>query len=184
MALLGLAALSGCQYQTISSVDLQIHQSRLDKNGLTPLHLDKAVEVTCAPPDQWEKLPVNKTLLYTHQQWRAPDHHVGMGVALIHLPLPLSSEMVIWFAKSQYSQDPKASAKGGHLIGQWTDSIGRSWFEAENQLYHIKGYAITHGFDAWIVYSGYRVKDAPGQEEIDLAEKGADSVAPLYGDSR
>ena len=45
-----------------------------------------------------------------------------------------------------------------------------------------KGYAITHGFDAWIVYSGYRVATAPSQSEIDLAEKGAESVAPLYGD--
>ncbi len=174
-------ALSGCQYQAVSSVEMQIHQSRLDKNGLTPLQNYDGVKVTCAPPDRWDKLPANKTLMYTHQQWRSPDRHAGMGVAYIHLPLPLSAQMVLWFAKSQYSKDQKHQSKAGRLIGEWTDTLGRSWFEAENEQYHVKGYAITHGFDAWMVYSGYRVAAHPTADEINLAAKGADSVVPLYG---
>jgi hypothetical protein len=174
-----LIFLAGCQYQDVSSVQMQIHQSRLDKNGLTQLHDDPDLKITCAPPDGWRMLPINKTILYTHQQWRSPDRHAGMGVAYIRMPIPVSADTVVWFAKSQYSKDPDETNTGGRLIAEWTDSLGRRWFEAENSLYHVRGYAMTKGFDAWIVYSGYRVKTPPSEPEIELAQKAAESVAPL-----
>jgi hypothetical protein len=179
IAFLAFAGLTGCQ-DAVSSTELQIHQASLDRDGLTPLHFADDVKVTCAPPDLWDKLPAIKTILYTHQQWRSSDRHVGMGVAYIHMPLPFSAHTLIWFAKGQYSQSEKVSSKGGRLIGQWDDALGRSWFEAENQTFHVKGYAIAHGFDAWIVYSGYRVQANPTPEQIELAEKGAESVAPIF----
>ena len=148
-----------------------------NRNGLLPPLVDAQVAITCSVPPYWQELPLKKTLLYSHQQWRAPDRHAGMGVAYFHTPVPMSPQSVIWFAKGQYTQgaakDPNAK-----LIALWNDSSGRAWFEAENSQYHIRGYAMTRGFQAWIVYSGYRVKTMPEIDEIDLAERAANTVMP------
>jgi hypothetical protein len=181
LPLVTAVALTACQLQTISTVQLQIHQSLLDKNGLAPPHLDLDVQITCAPPAQWEMLPLHKTLLYTHQQWRSPDRMVGMGVAHLRTPIPLPAQMIIWFAKKQYSTNDSDAGKDGRLLSQWTDGLGRAWFEAENDTYHVKGCAMTHGFDAWVVYSGYRMHTHPDNDEIALAAKSADAVVPLIG---
>jgi hypothetical protein len=173
--------LVGCQLQAISTVQLQIHQSRLDKNGLAQPRAVQDVQVTCAPPDFWDMLPLHKTLLYSHQQWRSPDRLVGMGVAHVRTPIPLAPQTIIWFAKQQYSASDSHYGNGGRLLGQWTDTLGRAWFEAENDTYHVTGCAMTHGFDAWIVYSGYRVNAHPTESEIALSAKAADSVVPLIG---
>jgi len=171
-----LAACTGCQYQSISSADLKNHQSHLNKTGLTPLHVNPMLQVTCAPPEQWEPLLPKNNLIYSHQQWRSPDREVGMGVAYMHTPVPFSAQTIIWFAKARYSETHKSQ---GRLLEQWTDSLGRCWFEAENEKYHITGYAMTRGLDAWVVYSGFRLAGNVPQTEIALAAKGADSVAPI-----
>ncbi len=51
--------------------------------------------------------------------------------------------------------------------------------EAENDMYHVRGYAMTRGYDAWIVYSGSRVQTHPPKTEVLIAARGADTVAPL-----
>src|SRR5262249_6777326 len=129
-------------------------------------------------PGHWEALPTKKTLLYTHQQWRSPTLSTGVGVAHIQLPLPVPAEAVLWFAKNQYLASV-ADQKDGKLINQWTDSVGRQWFEAQNSKYHVKGYALTRGNEAWIVYSGYRMSRDPVPKEIALAERSLDSVVPM-----
>jgi hypothetical protein len=178
-----VGVLSGCQFQSISPVQLQIHQSMLDRNGLAPPRVDQEVQITCAPPVFWDMLPLHKTLLYAHQQWRSPDRLVGIGVAHLRTPIPLSAQMIIWLAKQQYSSIDSQHAKGGHLIGQWTDSLGRAWFEAENDAFHVTGCAMTQGFDAWIVYSGYRLHTNVLPSEVALSAKAADTVVPLMGKS-
>jgi hypothetical protein len=171
-----LALCTGCQYQTISAIQLAIHQSRLNKTGLTVLYDTPMLKITCATPEQWDRLPSQSNMIYSHQQWRSPDHQVGMGVAYMHTPFPFSAQTIIWFAKARYSENNKSK---GQLLAQWTDSLGRCWFEAQNDEYHVRGYAMTHGCDAWIVYSGYRISVKPPQAEIALAAKGADSAAPM-----
>jgi len=174
----GLAAamLSACQVQSVSTVELEMHQALVNRTGLSPVYLDKALRIACATPQEWDPLPLDSNMLYSHQQWRSPDHHVGMGVAYMHTPIPFSPETLIWFAKNHYANSKDHT---GRLLGQWTDSLGRCWFEAENARYHVRGYAMTHGNDAWMVYSGYRMKTNPPSTEILLAARGADSVAPL-----
>jgi hypothetical protein len=127
--------------------------------------------------------------LYSHQQWRSPSASAGVGVAYIHTPIPLSTDMLVWFAKNEYAKRQASGDKsgattrpadiGGRLIGEWTDSLGRHWFEAESTKYHVKGYAMTRGCEAWIVYSGWRVKSKPCEAEIALGARAADSVVPL-----
>jgi hypothetical protein len=168
---------TGCQYQAVSAIRLQIHQSRLNKDGLSELLVSPELNVTCAVPNQWDRLRESRNLFYAHQQWRSPDRHAGMGVAYMHTPVAMSPQTIIWFAKSQYSNEAKS--ENGRLLGEWSDSLGRSWFEAENNEYHVRGYAMTRGCDAWIVYSGYRVKAMPPEDEIALGEKAAESVAPF-----
>lgn len=174
-----LALCNGCQYQAVSATELEIHQSCLNKSGLASLHEDSILRITCAPPDQWDKLPPGYNMIYSHRQWRSPDRQVGMGVAYIRTLFAVSPQTIIWFAKSEYSRTDQMK---GRLIGLWTDSLGRCWFEAENDEYHVTGYAMTRGCDAWMVYFGYRLAGNAPQGEIALAAKGADSVAPLPAD--
>jgi hypothetical protein len=176
LAGLSIAAMAGCQVAAVSAVQLEMHQAQVNHSGLSPLHLVQKLRVSCAPPVQWDQLPLRSNWLYSHQQWRAPDRHVGMGVAYMHTPIMFSPQTLIWFAKAQYTGTDNGS---GRLIAQWTDSLGRCWFEAENDTYHVRGYAMTRGYDAWIVYSGYRVKTNPLPTEVVLAARGADTVAPL-----
>jgi hypothetical protein len=171
-----VAALVGCQIQAISAVELEMHQATINRSGLSPLHVVSKLRVSCAPPVQWDQLPPTSNWIYSHQQWRSPDRHVGMGVAYMHTPIMFSPQTLIWFAKAQYANSDDGS---GRLIGEWTDSLGRCWFEAENDMYHVRGYAMTRGYDAWIVYSGYRVKTHPPKTEVLIAARGADTVAPL-----
>jgi hypothetical protein len=178
LALAALMALSACQVTSVSTAQLEIHQAFINRSGLSPVELNQALRITCAPPRDWTPLPLTTNILYTHQQWRSPDHHVGMGVAYMHTPIPFSPQTLIWFAKAHYAN---ANDGSGHLIGQWTDELGRCWFEAENDRFHIRGYAMTHGHDAWMVYSGYRIHAHPASTEILLAARGADSVAPVPG---
>jgi hypothetical protein len=168
--------LAGCQIQAISVVQLEMHQALVNRSGLSALHLVSKLHVSCAPPERWDQLPLTSNWIYSHQQWRSPDRHVGMGVAYMHTPFLFSAQTLIWFAKAQYANSDDGS---GRLIAQWTDPLGRCWFEAENDTYHVRGYAMTRGNDAWIVYSGYRVRTGPPKTEILLAARGADSVAPL-----
>jgi hypothetical protein len=176
---IGLAALSGCQIHTVSLTELEEHQSLMNRTGLAPVHVNDILKVSCTPPEYWVQLPLTENVLYAHQQWRSPDHRVGMGVAHIHTPFAFSPEMMIWFAKMQYTA---CSDGSGRLIAQWTDALGRCWFEAQNDTYHVLGYAMTRGLDAWMVYSGYRVKTDPPAGEIQLAARGADTVTPLAGE--
>ena len=176
---IGFAALSGCQIHAVSVEALEEHQLDMDRSGLAPLHINAILKVSCTPPQNWEPLPLTQNVLYAHQQWRSPDHHVGMGVAYMHTPFAFSPEMMIWFAKMQYTSSSDGS---GRLIAQWTDSLGRCWFEAENDTYHVLGYAMTRGLDAWMVYSGYQVKKNPPPREVWLAARGADTVTPLDGE--
>lgn len=89
-----------------------------------------------------------------------------------HMPIPLPVSTLLWFAKQEYTK----SNNGGKLLGQWTDNFGRSWFEAENNKYHVKGYAVVSGTDAWIVYSGYRMTMEQQPAEISLAERCQDTI--------
>src|ERR1700683_5336504 len=83
-----VGVLAGCQFQAISPTQLEIHESWVDRDGLSTPRVDQDVQITCAPPNQWEMLPLHKTLLYAHQQWRSPDRLVGMGVAHLRTPIP------------------------------------------------------------------------------------------------
>jgi hypothetical protein len=96
----------------------------------------------------------------------------------VTLPIPLPAQAIVWFAKNEYLKRAK-DQHDGKLIGQWTDSLGREWFEAENSKYHVRGYAMTQGSQAWIVYSGWRVTSEPQPTEITLARRSLESVVPV-----
>jgi hypothetical protein len=177
---IAVVVFTGCQAaQPVSGTRLIAHVAMIDFSGLGSSAPLDDIKVTAALPCGWMPVPPQANALFVHEQWRSPSHSTGLGVAYIHLPLPMSARMLLWFAKSQYtSQHADATAQGA-LIGEWTDSLGREWFEGENAKYHVKGYAVTDGFDAWVVYSGYRLRSAPDAAEISLAERSVDSVVPL-----
>jgi len=180
LACLVLPALVGCQpVQSVSVHRLIAHQALIDFSGLKPAQTIEDLKVTASLPQKWQALPLQKKPLYTHQQWRSPTRSTGFGVAYVHLPLPISARTVVWFAKNQYaSQSTKDGKPEGKLIAQWTDGVGREWFEAENAKYHITGYAVTSGFDAWIVYSGYRLKDPINPGEVATASRSCETILP------
>ena len=180
-ALLVLLTLAGgCQTSSpVSSRKLFNHQAMIDFSGLDHTATLTNVRTNLAPPKKWELLPVKTTALYTHAQWRSPSTHTAVGIAFAHLPLPLSSKVVVWLAKQEYSRQ----AGDGKVLQEHFDSLGRYWFDAENDRYHIHGYVVTEGFSAWIIYVGYRTKYAPEVGEITLAGRSLETAVPMLDDA-
>ncbi len=187
----GLAG--GCQpTRTAMSQRLVARMALIDFSGLGPARPIGGVGVTAAVPRTWQLTPAQTGGMFTHVQWRSPTHSTAVGVARVRMPLPLSAKAVIWLAKTQYNNaraekpgassdaDPKHRVPGGpgRLLKQWTDPVGREWVELENDRYHVKGYVFTSGFDAWVVYSGYRRTGVPNTVDLDLAGRSLESVVP------
>jgi hypothetical protein len=173
-----LTILIGCQLgPSVASDALVEHQQLIDLSGLKPMWTVEPVQVETATPETWKQLGPQKGLFYNHMQWRSPTKSTGFGIAHIRLPLPVSVKTLVWFAKNEYAKKDKTG--GGKLIGQWTDNMGREWFEAENDLYHVKGYAIACGGDSWIVYWGYKLDRAPQPMEMTLAARAMETVMPI-----
>lgn len=177
-ALIALALLSfagGCQTSApVTNRRLIEHQAMIDFSGLAPAEPIDAVKVSCSVPRQWEALPVKKTGLYAHQQWKSPSTHTGIGVVYVRLPWPLSERTLLWIAKREYTK----ASDDGRLIGQWTDEIGREWFEAQNSKYHVRGYALVRGFNAWMVYFGSKTGYPPDVAELGLAARAVETFIP------
>ncbi len=166
---------AGCQTSApLITQRLIAHQAMIDFSGLKPAETIESVRVSCGVPRQWEVMPLQHTPLFAHQQWRSPSGHTGVGVGLIHLPLPLGAGAVLWFAKARYTE----KADDGRLIGDWTDSLGRCWFEAENKKYHVRGFAVADGFTAWVVYFGCKRAFPPDPAELSLAARCAETIVP------
>jgi hypothetical protein len=177
---LTLAGIVGCQNPPAGQGEkIAVHVANLDFSGLSPDFAMPELKVRAAIPRHWSPMDTDVSPLYVHQQWRSPDHTTGVGVAYIHLPLPMSAKALVWLARTQYSrQASRTHSADATMIGEWTDSLGREWFEGENGKYHIKGYVLTKGFDAWAVYSGYRLKNLPNKADISLAFRSMDSIVP------
>jgi hypothetical protein len=174
------AGATGCQTAHAPSRSRLIeHQLPIDFSGLKSTQDIDSLRITCSPPARWYAQPQQKTALYTHEQWKSPTGYTGIGVVYIHLPLPLSAKALIWFAKLEYAK----SSKDGKLLDEWTDDLGRPWFEGENAKYHVRGYAVVDGFNAWIVYFGYKVSRPINTAELGLAARCVETVMPLTGDS-
>jgi hypothetical protein len=170
-----VACAGGCQSSAPTTNRRLIeHQAMIDFSGLQPAETMEAVKASCSVPHQWEALPVKKTGLYSHQQWKSPSTHTGFGVVYIRLPLPLSERTLLWFAKREYTK----ASEDGKLIAQWTDDLGREWFEAQNNKYHVQGYAIIRGFNAWVVYFGSKTNYPPDVAELGLAARAVETFLP------
>ena len=176
-----LAGVTGCQTAPpVSGERIAAHVANIDFSGLSPDFAIPVLDVRAAIPHGWKPMSIDTSPLYTHEQWRSPTHSTGIGVAFIHMPLPMSAKAIVWFAKGQYARQTASQHKAdAHLLGEWTDSLNREWFEGENDKYHIKGYVVTSGCSAWAVYSGYRLHSPPSNKEISLAFRSMDSIVPL-----
>jgi hypothetical protein len=177
-----LGAVGGsCQQSTpVSHRRLIEHQAMIDFSGLKPVEPVDNVKVNAAMPRQWDKLTAQSTPVYTHQQWRSPSAKTGVGIAYIHLPIPLNITLLRWIARQEYSK----KGNDGRVISEWTDDLGRPWFEAENNRYRVRGYIVVNGFQAWVIYFGRKVQVSPDPAELSLASRAADSIVPMIGNSR
>jgi hypothetical protein len=170
------ALVSGCQMATPAPRAMFVdHRDTLDESGLAlPTAVDP-LKVNAAFPSGWTALNLQKTALYCHQQWRSPSKRTGVGVTYVRMPLPLSTKTLVWFAMNEAGK----KTNDGKIIRQWHDELGREWFEAENNKYHMTGYVMTRGFDAWINYCGYRTQEPMEPMEIQLGNRALDTVMPL-----
>jgi hypothetical protein len=174
--LAGLTLLSGCQFgQTVSTARLIQHQAMVDPSGLNDIETVDLVKVHVAAPKKWETLPPKKASLYTDMQWRSPSRMTGVGVAYVHLPLPMSAQTIAWLAEKEYAQ----RSTDGKLLARWTDELGRPWFEAESSRYHVRGYIVTKGFEAWIIYCGYKREQPPSAAELGVAARSLETIMPV-----
>jgi hypothetical protein len=174
----GMLVSIGCQQTpVVSQRRLIAHQALIDFSGLRPVEEVESVKVYAGVPRQWGTLGVYSSPLYTHQQWRSPSMKTGIGVAHVRLPLPMGIGMLKWLAKREYTK----KGNDGRIIDEWTDSLGRPWFEAENDKYHVRGYVIARGFEAWVIYFGHKAKMPPDPAELSLAARAVDTVVPNLG---
>lgn len=168
----------GCQTaQPVSMNRLINHQAMIDFSGLASLKHCDTVKAEVAPPTSWKELVPKKTSIYTDMQWRAPSGNTAVGVAHVNMPLPFDAGAVVWFAKHRYAKQ----SEDGRLLGQWVDALGRSWFEAENHKYHVRGFVVTKGFEAWICYSGFKTQEPIDTSELALAARSLESMVPEIG---
>jgi len=176
LAIIAAPFLIGCQMTPLpSTAVLTEYRKQLDETGLELCEPIPDVKVSAALPTGWTALAIQKTGLYTHEQWRSPTKRTAVGATYVHMPLPLPAKTLVWFAMNEAG---KKSADG-RVIRQWSDSLGREWFEAENNKYHMTGYVMTHGFDAWINYFGYRTQEDKEPAEQALARRSLDTFMPL-----
>src|SRR3954465_15906990 len=170
------AFVSGCQMAAPTSKALFTeYRDKVNESGLAlPLAVDP-LKVNVAYPSGWQALPLQKNALYSHQQWRSPSKRTGVGVTYVHMPLPLSTKTLVWFAMNEAGK----KTNNGKIIRQWHDELGREWFEAENDRYHMTGYVMTRGFDALSNYCGYRRQEPMEPLEIQLGNRALDTVVPL-----
>lgn len=181
VALFVIPILTGCQQaKPVSRQKLIDHVAMIDFTGLKPVEAIESVKVHAAVPRQWEALDLTKTALYTHQQWKSPSTRTGVGIAHVRMPLPLSTGMLMWLARREYTK----KANDGRILSEWTDDLGRPWFEAENNKYRVRGYVIVSGFQAWVVYFGHKAKTPPDPAELSLAARAATSVVPNLGSGK
>jgi len=176
-SLLGLLlfAAGGCTVaQTVPTQRLIQHQVMIDVSGLKQVETIPDVKAHIAAPQKWDMLAVKKTALFTDAQWRAPSRMTGVGIAYVRLPIPLPAKAIIWIAKQEYGK----KANDGKILNEWTDDLGRPWFEAENSQYHVRGYAVTKGWEAWIVYCGYKVIEPPSATDLGIAGRCLETIIP------
>jgi hypothetical protein len=165
----------GCQLsQSVSTQSLLQHQAMIDVSGLKPTETAEPVKAYIAPPQKWDELAIKKSTLFTDAQWRSPSHMTAVGVAYVHLPLPLPARAIVWLAKQEYSK----KSSDGKIVAEWTDSLGRPWFEAQNSLYHVRGYAVSKGWEAWIVYCGYKIAEPPSATDLGIAGRCLETILP------
>jgi hypothetical protein len=175
LSVLGLALLSGCQgTQPLVARRLIQHQSMIDFSGLKPVESVKEIRCSLSAPAHWTVLPLQRRALYNHQQWKSPSTATGIGIAYIRLPIPLSAKTIVWFAKEEYAK----KGPDGKILSEWTDKYNRWWFEAENTRYHVRGYVIVDGRDAWIAYSGYKRSYPLEPGELSLAARCMETILP------
>lgn len=166
----------GCQTTAVpSKTSLTEYREALDDSGLSLPLAVKDVNLNASLPSGWRSLGVQKSALYTHTQWRAPSKHTAVGSTYVKMPIPLSTKTLVWFAMNEVAK----KSNDGKIIRRWNDKLGREWFEAENTKYHMTGYVMTRGFDAWINYVGYRKNEPTEQAEVTLGEKALETFMPL-----
>ncbi len=151
------------------------HQAMIDFSGLKPAEHFESVKSQAAPPAAWQALALKRRPMYTDMQWRSPSSTTAVGVAYVKMPLPLGSNALLWFAKNQYANQ----SDDGRMLGQWVDALGRSWFEAANNKYHVRGFIVTRGFEAWIVYTGRKTTVPTDMPETALAARALETIVPL-----
>ena len=175
IALIGLSGMTGCQLSpSIPAARLIQHQAMVDASGLSDSATVAALKVHIAAPEKWEPLELGKHSIYTNMQWRSPSRNTGVGVAYVRLPLPLPAKAIAWLAQKEYSK----RANDGRILRTWDDALGRPWFEAENSKYHLRGYVVTKGFEAWIIYCGYKREQPPSASELNVAARSLETIVP------
>lgn len=167
------ACLSGCQTAGPSRTQLVEYREQIDDLGLgDPVGIG-FLKINAAMPNGWIPLKTQKSALYTHKQWRSASRRTAVGITYIRMPLPFGAKVLAGLASNEVGK--KTS---GQVVRRWKDELGREWFEAENDKYHMVGYVMTRGLDAWINYCGYRVNEPKQDAEWDIGGRALASILP------
>ena len=175
LLLAGITLTTGCQSVQPPPARIINHRAMIDFSGLTPVQTMAPVSMQGSVPHSWEAVKLKQTSLYTDMQWRSPSRNTAVGIACINMPLPFSNKVLLWFAQREYSK----KSNDGRILNEWVDDLGRHWFEAENKQYRVRGYVQTRGLKGWVIYSGYKTAHPPDANELSLATRAIDTIAPM-----
>jgi hypothetical protein len=139
------------------------------KAAIGATYESKSSGVVIGIPAGWSMCLSESNALYSNTQWSNAKQNVAIGVVYIESPIPLSADLILSLARQQYRG-------GGGVSRQWRDDRGRRWFEGADDTFHGKAFVVTSGGRAWVVYSGYRLREKPDRADISAAEESAATV--------
>ena len=150
--LVAFAVTSGCQSTMPPAQALIEVREKVDGEGLTIAREVSPVKASVSVPPGWRTLKLQKTAIYTHQQWRSPTRRTAVGVTYIRMPLPFSAKTLAWLASARWAKAPRRGPPPR------TDPAPRMVRGGERQ---VPRHRLLHDprQDAWINYSGWRVKE-------------------------
>lgn len=168
---LGLCVLvASCRMSgNVSEAALVLHNSQASGAGLSGAVGVEPLKVSMSPPAGWRPAQLHQANRYAYQQWWSQSGRTAVGVTYVRMPLPMNSKMVVTLA----------ACEGGRVIREWTDAIGRQWFEGERNGHRMVGYVLIRGFDAWINYSAWSLAESQVPAELELANRSIETIIPL-----
>lgn len=122
-------------------------------------------------PMGWREDPRRIDTRHAHLVWISPTGDSAYGVILMHLPLPVGPDLVLWGFLNQLR---KTDQEGTLVSKELAPDLPGLRFVADSRLYRLRVNLTVHGWQAWAVYAGSLRSRAENVAELDIACRARD----------